>query len=365
MATEHGKMKTQSHTKNENGLKMQNFLPPPNKGGAAGHANFVQSQVNASFWSDDEYVFILHSNNSNGQIKVNIANINVPMLIDSGASVNIVDMSAWEQIKKTGVTLEQCSKNVFPYGSTTPLELLGKCSAIVRFGDRTAKTELLIASTGTRSLLGKETAMQLGILKIGPKVNALSDKTSQSVKPVAQPIRRLPYVVRGKVEEKLKRVQVLDIIEPVSVSEWVSPLVVVPKPNGEDRICVDVCMANEAVVRQRHLIPTVDDILHEMNGAKVVSKIDLKWGYHQIELDEESRNITTFVTHKGLFRYKRLMFGISAAPEMYQNVISQVFEGCEGVRNLYDDIIVCGKDDSEHDQRLEEVFRASRTEISL
>ena len=87
------------------------------------------------------------------------------------------------------------------------------------------------------------------------------------------------------------------------------------------------------------------------------SKLDLKWGYHQIELDPASREITTFVTHKGLRRYKRLMFGISSAPEVYQHVIQQALEGCNGVRNISDDIIVFGKDAAEHNANLEQVFK--------
>ena len=77
------------------------------------------------------------------------------------------------------------------------------------------------------------------------------------------------------------------------------------------------------------------------------SKIDLKWGYHQLELDEESRKITTFATHCGLFRHKRLMFGINSAPEVYQHVIQQVLHGAS---NIWDDIIH-GKNREEHDKR--------------
>ena len=73
------------------------------------------------------------------------------------------------------------------------------------------------------------------------------------------------------------------------------------------------------------------------------SKLDLRWGYHQIELDEQSRQYTTFATHTGLYRYKRLMYGVSAAPEIYQHVIQQSLQGCSGVQNISDDIIVFGK----------------------
>ena len=68
--------------------------------------------------------------------------------------------------------------------------------------------------------------------------------------------------------------------------------------------------AKEAIVRERHPIPTVDEVLQDMTQNSVFTKLDLKWGYHQLELSEESRDITTFTTHAGIYRYKRLMFGM-------------------------------------------------------
>ena len=86
------------------------------------------------------------------------------------------------------------------------------------------------------------------------------------------------------------------------------------------------------------------------------SKLDLKWGFHQITLDKESRNITTFVTHRGLYRYKRLMVGLSLAPEKYQEVISDVLKSCNDVANIADDINVFGTNASEHNACLHAVF---------
>ena len=129
-----------------------------------------------------------------------------------------------------------------------------------------------------------------------------------------------------------------------------------PKPNGDIRLCVDMRQANGAIVRERHPILTVDEILHNLNGSTVFSKLDIKWAFHQVELSEASRPITTFATHKGLFRYKRLMFGVSCAPEMYQRVIQQVLEGCDGVRNIHDDIIVHGQTTEGHDKQLAEAM---------
>ena len=113
---------------------------------------------------------------------------------------------------------------------------------------------------------------------------------------------------------------------------------------------------NEAVKRVRHFIPTIDELLQDMNESTVFSKLDIKWAYHQIELRPESREITTFITHKGLYRYKRLNFGISCAVEMFQKVIQQVIQGCDGVQNILDDIIVHAPNQEEHDKRLQKLL---------
>ena len=86
------------------------------------------------------------------------------------------------------------------------------------------------------------------------------------------------------------------------------------------------------------------------------SKSDLCWGYPQIDLDPASREITTFVTHKGLFRNKRIMFRITSAPEQYQHAIHHVLQSCKGARNISDDVIVYGKGTQNHIQNLEKVL---------
>ena len=81
--------------------------------------------------------------------------------------------------------------------------------------------------------------------------------------------------------------------------------------------------ANQAIERERHPVPTVEDLIVDLNGATVFSKIDLNQGYHQLELAEDSRSslITVFATHVGLFRFKRLSFGINSAAEIFQKSV--------------------------------------------
>ena len=138
---------------------------------------------------------------------------------------------------------------------------------------------------------------------------------------------------------------------------WVLPLVVAPKKDGDVRICLDMRMANHAIKSERHPIPTMDDLAHILNGATVFSKLDLRSGYHQLTLAPESRYITTFATHKGLWRYNRLNFGTSSASEIFQKEIQSLLANIPGSLNISDDVIVFGHTQAEHDEALEAVYR--------
>ena len=135
--------------------------------------------------------------------------------------------------------------------------------------------------------------------------------------------------------------------------------VAVPKPKspGEIRVCVDMRRANQAIKRERHITPTINEIIHDLNGACIFSKLDLNQGYNQLELDESSRYITTFFSHLGLWRYKRLSFGINSAAEVFQNAIRVALSDLKGVCNISDDILVYGRTPDEHNTNLRICFQ--------
>jgi hypothetical protein len=196
------------------------------------------------------------------------------------------------------------------------------------------------------------------------KIGLLQDRQvklhiDKSIQPVKSKLRAVPFHLREKVEAEIERMINEDIIEPVSgPTEWVSPIVPLPKPNqpGKIRICTDARAPNKAILGMRHGFPTMDDIAVRMNGAKVMSKLDLKAGYLQVGLHPDSRYITTFCTHLGLFQYKRLNFGVNVASEYFQKEIEIVLQSLPGQFNISDDIIVFGKDQAEHDVRLAAVL---------
>ncbi|CAB4030227.1 Transposon Tf2-9 poly, partial [Paramuricea clavata] len=301
--------------------------------------------------SDDEYVFELGATGKMPHATVQIGNFPVDLIVDSGATVNVLDNEIFAKIKANSpITLSKTNLKLFPYGSSTPLSIQehenfhpiqNTCN-----GDNLFMQTLVTKYPQVFNGIGKFKDLQLHL------------HFDESVPPVAQAPRRIPFHIRKAVQTKLDELETLGIIEPVKgPSPWVSPLVAVPKPNGDIRVCVDMRQANSAIIRERHPIPTIEETLQELQGATVFSKLDLRSGYHQIELHPESRPITTFATQKGLYQYTRLMFGVSSAPEVYQHIIQQILQGLPGVRNISDDIIVFGKTKDEHDQNLNNVIQ--------
>lgn len=231
-------------------------------------------------------------------------------------------------------------------------------------------------------MLGRTTATDLGVLFVGlpsshgvsmlevtakhpfPKIKGVkvSIPIDHSVSPVCQHPRRPPIALTSRIEEKLNSLLANDIIERVEGGcQWVSPLVTVVKDNGDLRLCVDMRRANSAILRERHMMPTIEDFLPRFASAKFFSRLDIKEAFHQVELDEKSRFITTFITHMGLFRYKRLMYGIVIAPEIFQRILEQILSRCSKFAvNFIDDIMIFTRTEEEHDEALRIVLGTLR-----
>ena len=274
---------------------------------------------------------------------------------------------------------------VYAYGSTVPLDVIGTFNASVSYKSKSVNTTVFVTTHSGDTLLDFCTASSLGLIHIAYNLQpeqSFADRfvgigklknyqchihIDESVPPVAVPHRRIPFHMRKQVEEELSRLQTLDIIEPVhdTPTPWVSPITVVPKRNSDSiRICVDMRNVNTAVKRERHITPTMDDLVSVLNGATTFTTLDLNSGYHQLELDDTSRQYTVFSTHAGLFRYKRLNFGLSSASEIFQHTIQAVFQDLPGVLNVSDDILVFGTSKAEHDLRLHAVMQRLR-EVNL
>ena len=137
--------------------------------------------------------------------------------------------------------------------------------------------------------------------------------------------RAVPYALRPKVEEELRRLQNEGILTKVKWSEWGTPIVPVPKNDGSVRICGDYKVTvNPELQAEQYPLPRIEDIFARLAGGQRFSKIDLRQAYHQLEMEEDSKKYLTINTHMGLFQYNRLVFGITSAPAIWQRTIELV-----------------------------------------
>ena len=215
------------------------------------------------------------------------------VLIDSRSSCNIIDQKTWEELKQKRVKCksEKTNQKLYPYGTSEPLDTLGKFEASVNLAGKDVTAEFIVICNEGRPIIGRKTAMELDVLRLGPQVNAVStpdlvDKykacfegvgkltdyqvkihVNKEVNPVAQRPRRVPFSLREKVESKVHELEQLDIIEKVKgPTPWVSPLVVVPKPSG-------VSPAKLLFGREiRSKLPGVEELRSASNDSEVLDR---------------------------------------------------------------------------------------------
>lgn len=288
---------------------------PPNKINREEKVQMVDSHADGfgSKHIEDDYedIFAINAGDRGNKIWCVIGGIDTEVVVDSGSKYNIVDRTSWLEMKAKGIqTLhrqKEVDVNFRSYGGY-PLKFLGKFETMIKTTKMETKAEFYVANEVGKVLLGYETATTLGVLRIGddtesmPNVNAIESKDDSKVKEfskikgvvidipirkdvkgVVQPYRRVPAPLEKVVDDKIEKMLRQGIIEKVEgVSKWVSQMVCAPKDGDDVRICIDMRRANEAVERENHPLPTMDDFQPHLSDAKWFSKLDVKQAYHQV-----------------------------------------------------------------------------------
>lgn len=153
----------------------------------------------------------------------------------------------------------------------------------------------------------------------------------------------VPYGLRDKVNKEIDRLVENGIFEPISFSNWASPMVVVEKSNGAIRLCMDCKVSlNKFVKNNYYNLPLVEDVLNDFQGCSFYSMIDLTGAFTQVKVSKQSQEFLTINTQFGLYRSTRLTFGIKSAPCIFQNIIDNILSGMKYVLPYLDDILIGG-----------------------
>src|ERR1041385_7386575 len=151
------------------------------------------------------------------------------------------------------------------------------------------------------------------------------------------------------------------LIRP-SASPWGSPVLFVDKRDNTIRMCVDYHKLNEVTIKKKYLLPRIDDLFDQLNGARVFSKIDLRTGYYQLKIKKEDIPKPSFTTRYGLYEFTVMSFGLTNAPAYFMGIMNKVFMDFldKFVVVFIDDILIYSRSEEEHKQHLRTVLERPR-----
>ncbi len=269
----------------------------------------------------------------------------IELTVDSGSSVSILPKIVYDTHFRKDA-LQPPSVRLVTY-SRAPIPILGCLPVTVSKDDFTCSMSFFVVESGTallgmdlinglhlrfegNSILPARTSapvLQLSALTPLPALGCTKGfvhkvKILSAVAPVRQKLCRLPLSVKDAVSEEIRCLLELGVIERVDASPGVSPIVVIQKKSGAIRMCVDLRKPNKAVITDSYPLPHIEEMLSLLRGVTVFSTIDLESAYFQLPLHEDSCDLTSFVTHKGLFRFCRVPFGLASAPSAFQKILA-------------------------------------------
>uniref|UniRef100_A0A3P9JCS6 ribonuclease H n=1 Tax=Oryzias latipes TaxID=8090 RepID=A0A3P9JCS6_ORYLA len=297
-----------------------------------------------------------------------IKNVKVNFKIDTGADATVIDQETFKKMSPTTELLAPDTQFVSPGGE---LKCMGKFLGETSYKRKNYAFNVYVIQ-GTSCLLGRSEAVKLGLVKRLEEVSDVfgaggllkTEPVKIALREDAQPYavhaaRRIPLPLVPLVKKELQRMETEGIIEKVTQpTEWCAAMVPVLKPNKKEvRICADLRKLNKAVKREKYIMPTVEEILPKLTGSKVFTSLDAASGFYQIPLHEESKILTTFITPFGRYAFRRLPFGITSAPEIFQRKMTETLANLEGVEIFMDDVLIHAETEEQHDQRLAKVLK--------
>jgi len=314
-------------------------------------------------------------------INLHVNNRPVTFQLDTGAALSVISHNDHKKFIGTPIKPKSCSLQTY---TGELISVLGETRVDVLYENQLYKLPLLVVNGEGPPLLGRNwlSSIQLNwnqiftvqtasrsLESVLDKFNDVFGESGQlknhSVKihlkenatPKFCKARQPPFALRESIEQELSRLENAGIIKKVQFSDWATPVVPVRKKDNSIRLCGDYKVTvNRCVEEDRHPIPRAEDLLEKLSGGEKFTKIDFSNAYNQLTLDESSRKLTTINTHKGLYEYQRLCFGISSAPGIFQRIMDSLFKDISNCCVYFDDLFITGKDDDEHLKTLETVL---------
>ena len=337
--------------------------------------------------------------------------LNLTCKLDTGAEGNIISLATYKLIApdsdfdRNGIPcrLQPSSTRITAYGGTRILQY-GTCELMLNHRGKRQSATFFVVQTNGPLIIGLPTCRSLGLVTLNYAISTehqaitndkhwtiIGDEDAKlkilreyndvfqgigclegeyhitvdpSIPPVIHPPRRVPVALQEPLKEELDSLTAKGILSPVKEpTDWVNSCVCVTKPNGKIRLCLDPKDLNRAIKRPYRYMPTLDDVLPKLSGAKFFTILDARSGYWNVKLDRASSLLTTFNTPFGRYCYNRLPFGLSSAQDVFQERVDNIFGDVPGCTGIADDLIIAGwkEDGSDHDATLKTVLERARS----
>lgn len=335
---------------------------------------------------DGKFVFNIRSLQGEPMYEHVLVNkINIKFELDSGSAVTVISDDIYFKYF-VNVPLKSSTKILQSYNGSY-INSLGVITLLFTYKSKSKLLDVFVVKGGGPPLLGRDFLSSFN-LQICPVMKCdsntidteiekiisnypklFSDKLGccknvvvslhlkEGSKPIFFKARSIPFAIRNKVEKEIDRLIAVGILKPVSYSEYASPIVPVLKRDNSIRLCADYSVTiNKQLIIDKYPLPKIEELFAKLHGCRYFTKLDLSSAYNQCRLSEDSQRYTCINTHKGLYKFTRLVFGLASAPAIFQRVMETVLRDMPGVLLFQDDILVTGKSKEEHIIRLQEVF---------
>ncbi|XP_069505554.1 small integral membrane protein 44 isoform X2 [Ambystoma mexicanum] len=308
-------------------------------------------------------------------------------MADSGSDLTIIPLRTYkEMVGKEKVQVRTTRHKPTVFGGAS-VELLGYIKGKVEFKGRETTTRVYFSHEGP-AVLGWDDQDKLKIkldpstedqvlsvcARDGPIVKSDYPKLfseepghikgfvhrimlKKNAVPVKHRVRPVPATARDTLRDQLDKMRAEGVIEEVEASEWLSPVVLIKKPNSQElRVCIDLRSLNLEVITDNYPLPSINELILLMKEAKIFSKLDMRNAYHQIQLHEESKPLTAFITPFGTYQFTKMPFGLSSAASAFQRMMDVLLRKVKNVAYFQDDILVYAGDEQTHDATLKTVL---------
>ena len=319
--------------------------------------------------------------------------------VDSGAAGNIIPYNIFQELypnmpKSALKNSINKTTHLVAYNKEE-IKQLGTCILKVNYGGKTLACEFFVVSSKFKPIIGLDASCNLGLLTVNcpiyqswtkdaaidavsgtdcadantperiskewiinhPKYKHLFKgigrfkcdpvqiKLTHNAVPVQKPPRRVPLALKDQFKQELDNMVSQGILSKlddanVNAPEWLNSFVVVKKPNGKLRICLDPTDLNPYIVRPVCNARTLDEIIALLKDAVHFAVFDSTKGFFHVPLDEESKMLTAMQTPVGIYIYNVLAMGLSNATDIFESIIQQILEGLNGTINIADDVLV-------------------------